>query len=183
MLEALGKTGANDLVKLSRTVKSGDPENREAQAARKYWSYLSHDQAFSRLPGAGDPGWNSALDYGYTLLRGYGIRAIVGAGLSGTLGVFHHGRGNNWALVDDLMEPFRPMVDQIVFTKINYGEELESTQKTTISNALTCVFEAGGKSLSTVFNEFGQHYGLYVEGAVRDLSVPRWEGVLDASEG
>lgn len=183
VLEALGKTGANDLVKLSRTVKSGDPENREAQAARKYWSYLSHDQAFSRLPGAGDPGWNSALDYGYTLLRGYGIRAIVGAGLSGTLGVFHHGRGNNWALVDDLMEPFRPMVDQIVFTKINYGEELESTQKTTISNALTCVFEAGGKSLSTVFNEFGQHYGLYVEGAVRDLSVPRWEGGLDASEG
>ncbi|MDK4263256.1 hypothetical protein QPX17_10920, partial [Corynebacterium accolens] len=42
---------------------------------------------------------------------------------------------------------------------------------------------ADGKSLSTVFNEFGQHYGLYVEGAVRDLSVPRWEGILDASEG
>jgi len=123
------------------------------------------------------------LDYGYTLLRGYGIRAIAGAGLSGTLGVFHHGRGNNWALVDDLMEPFRPMVDQIVFTTINYGDELAASQKTAISTALTWAFEADGKSLSTVFNEFGQHYGLYVEGAVRDLSVPRWEGILDASEG
>ncbi|MDK4279210.1 type II CRISPR-associated endonuclease Cas1 [Corynebacterium accolens] len=183
VLKALQKIGVDELIKLSRTVKSGDPENREALAARKYWSCLSHDQAFSRLPGAGDPGWNSALDYGYTLLRGYGIRAIAGAGLSGTLGVFHHGRGNNWALVDDLMEPFRPMVDQIVFTNINYGAELDAAQKTAISTALTWAFEAGGKSLSTVFNEFGQHYGLYVEGAVRDLSVPRWEGILDASEG
>ena len=116
-------------------------------------------------------------------MRGYGIRAIAGAGLSGTLGVFHHGRGNNWALVDDLMEPFRPMVDQIVFTNINYGAELDAAQKTTLSTALTLAFNAGGKSLSTVFNEFGQHYGLYVEGSVRDLSVPRWEGILDASEG
>lgn len=75
------------------------------------------------------------------------------------------------------------MVDQIVFTNINYGAELDAAQKTAISTALTWAFEAGGKSLSTVFNEFGQHYGLYVEGAVRDLSVPRWEGILDASEG
>ncbi|WP_348650397.1 type II CRISPR-associated endonuclease Cas1 [Corynebacterium accolens] len=150
VLKALQKNGANELVKLSRTVKSGDPENREAQAARKYWSCLSHDQAFSRLPGAGDPGWNSALDYGYTLLRGYGIRAIAGAGLSGTLGVFHHGRGNNWALVDDLMEPFRPMVDQIVFTTINYGDELAASQKTAISTALTWAFEADGVASSSV---------------------------------
>ncbi|WP_284852449.1 hypothetical protein QP961_001615 [Corynebacterium rhinophilum] len=75
------------------------------------------------------------------------------------------------------------MVDQIVFTTISYGDELDAAQKTAISTALTWAFEAGGKSLSTVFNEFGQHYGLYVEGAVRDLRVPRWEGILDASKG
>ena len=183
VLCALEKPGANELMRMSRSIRSGDPENKEAQAARKYWSFISHNESFSRLPGAGDPGWNSALDYGYTLLRGYGIRAISGAGLTGALGVFHHGRGNNWALVDDLMEPFRPMVDQIVFTHITYGEPLEASQKAAISSRMNSAFDETGRSLTTAFNEFGQQYGLYVEGKVRDLSVPRWEGILDASEG
>lgn len=183
VLKALELEGSAELLKLSRSIKSGDPDNIEAQAARKYWSFISRDKAFSRLPGAGDPGWNSALDYGYTLLRGHGIRAIAGAGLSGTLGVFHRGRGNSWALVDDLMEPFRPLIDQIVFANIQYGETLDSPQKSIISEHINGAFDSSGKTLSTVFQEFGQHYGLYVEGAVRDLSVPRWEGVLNACEG
>lgn len=183
VLRALDKPGADELLKLSRTVKSGDPENKEAQAARRYWSYLSQGESFARLPGTGEPGWNSSLDYGYTLLRGYGIRALAGAGLSGTLGVFHRGRGNSWALVDDLMEPFRPMVDQIVFSQIEYGEPLDAEQKTQISTGLNTAFANDGKSLSTVFNEFAQHYGQYVEGRLPDLSVPRWEGFLRAHEG
>lgn len=183
VLRALDKSGADELLKLSRTVKSADPENKEAHAARRYWSYLSQGESFVRLPGTGEPGWNSSLDYGYTLLRGYGIRALAGAGLSGTLGVFHRGRGNSWALVDDLMEPFRPMVDQIVFSQIGYGKPLDAEQKTQISTGLNTAFTNDGKSLSTVFNEFAQHYGLYVEGRFPDLSVPRWEGFLRAHEG
>lgn len=182
VLKALAKPGAKELYALSRTVKSGDPENLEAQAARKYWSCVSHGHAYLRLPGSGEPGWNSALDYGYTLLRGHGIRAVASAGLAGALGVFHHGRGNKWALVDDLMEPFRPMVDQIVFTATANGEPLDSPQKTLISQHLNHPFNSSGKSLTTVFNDFSQQYGLYIEGNLNQLNVPVWEGKLDAGE-
>ena len=182
VLNALNKPGAEELYVLSRSVKSGDPENLEAQAARKYWSRISHGHSFLRSPSSGIPGWNSALDYGYTLLRGHGIRAIASAGLSGTLGVFHRGRGNKWALVDDLMEPFRPMIDQVVFTTTTNDASLDSPQKTRISQYLNSPFNSSGKSLSTVFNEFSQQYGMYIEGNLKHLSVPAWEGELDAGE-
>lgn len=107
---------------------------------------------------------------------------MASAGLAGALGVFHHGRGNKWALVDDLMEPFRPMVDQIVFTATANGEPLGSPQKTLISQHLTNPFDSSGKSLTTVFNDFSQQYGLYIEGNINHLKVPVWEGKLDAGE-
>ncbi|WP_286953403.1 MULTISPECIES: type II CRISPR-associated endonuclease Cas1 [Corynebacterium] len=182
LLQTTGKTSPH-LLRLSQKVRSGDPENFEAQAARLYWPLVSGNHSFSRLPGAGISGWNSALDYGYTLLRGYGIRAISGAGLAGALGVFHHGRGNAFALVDDLMEPFRPMVDQLVFTRVDHGEELNASVKQYLSKGLSAAFDNSGKTLPTVFNEFAQQYGLYVEGDIRELSVPRWKGLLDAGEG
>lgn len=181
VIRTTGEKSAH-LLRLSQRVKSGDPENYEAQAARIYWSLLSGKRPFTRTPGAGIEGWNSALDYGYTLLRGYGIRAISGAGLAGALGVFHRGRGNAFALVDDLMEPFRPMVDQLVFTRVEHDEELDPSIKQHLSSGLSSAFDRSGKSLPTVFNEFTQHYGLYVEGDVDELKVPRWKGIIDASE-
>jgi CRISP-associated protein Cas1 len=110
ILEANGKpSGA--LVTLARSVKSGDPENVEAQAARRYWQLLFGEN-FRRDREAA--GINAMLNYGYTVLRAVTARAIIASGLHPTIGIHHHNRGNSFALADDLMEPFRPLVDQVV---------------------------------------------------------------------
>ncbi|WP_316859277.1 type II CRISPR-associated endonuclease Cas1 [uncultured Cohaesibacter sp.] len=96
---------------LVRSVRSGDEGNVEAQAARRYWRQLM-GKDFRRDIGA--VGHNSQLNYGYTILRSMVMRAIVSAGLNPTIGVFHSNRGNAFALADDLVEPFRPIVDALV---------------------------------------------------------------------
>ena len=101
--------GAFDM--LARKVHSGDPENVEAQAARRYWPLLM-GEAFRRDQSEG--GSNAFLNYGYTVLRAIVSRAIVASGLHPTIGIFHQNRQNAFALADDLMEPFRPLVDQAV---------------------------------------------------------------------
>ncbi|WP_257183507.1 type II CRISPR-associated endonuclease Cas1 [Corynebacterium cystitidis] len=167
---------------LARKVLSGDSSNVEAQAARHYWSLLSESR-FTRLPGQGLDPWNGALDYGYTILRGIGIRSVAAAGLCGTLGVFHKGRDNSFALVDDLIEPFRPMVDQIVFTQIDLKDELESQDKQTIVETLkTIPFTSTGTSVSTAFEELAQDFGLYVEGQKESLTPPLWKGEINACD-
>ncbi|MEX2277372.1 MAG: type II CRISPR-associated endonuclease Cas1 [Cucumibacter sp.] len=107
--EAGGEAGAFDL--LARKVRSGDPENVEAQAARRYWKALFGED-FSRDRTAG--GANGLLNYGYTVLRAILARAICGAGLHPTVGIHHSNRANAFALADDLMEPYRPLVDRTV---------------------------------------------------------------------
>lgn len=94
-------------------VKSGDPENIEAQSARIYWQRLFGPQ-FRRNPET--PGINVLLNYGYAVLRGAVARAVVGAGLHPALGVHHRNQYNSFALADDLMEPLRPMMDIKVYT-------------------------------------------------------------------
>lgn len=104
---------------LAGRVRSGDPDNVEAQAARRYWKAL-FGPAFSRDKEAS--GANALLNYGYTVLRAIVSRAICAAGLHPTLGVFHSNRANAFALADDLMEPYRPLVDQIVFELSRSGD-------------------------------------------------------------
>lgn len=93
-------------------VKSGDPDNIEAQAARIYWQRL-FGKSFRRDPDT--PGINSMLNYGYAVMRGAVARAVVGAGLHPALGVHHRNQYNSFALADDLMEPLRPLVDIKVY--------------------------------------------------------------------
>jgi CRISPR-associated protein Cas1 len=92
-------------------VKPGDPENIEAQAARRYWPLLLGAE-FRRDQAA--PGANALLNYGYAVLRAGVARAICAVGLHPGLGVFHRNSQNPMPLVDDLMEPFRPAVDDAV---------------------------------------------------------------------
>ena len=96
------------LIRMVKAVKSGDPDNVEAQAARRYWPLLMGKE-FRRDQSA--DGANALLNYGYTVLRAATARAIIGAGLHPTIGLYHSNRGNAFALADDLMEPFRPLVD------------------------------------------------------------------------
>ncbi len=116
------------LKKLAENVKSGDPENYEAQAAKLYWSaYFKdvYDAGDKRLP-SGESLFNACLNYGYAILRASVARAIVGSGLQPALGVHHHGRGNAYCLADDLMEPLRPLVDKVIKEKILSKPELAS---------------------------------------------------------
>lgn len=119
---ALEATGAptGPLSGLVRKVRSGDPDNIEAQGARRYWTLLFGSE-FRRDRNAG--GVNSVLNYGYTVLRAATARAVVAAGLHPTLGVHHRNEGNPMRLVDDLMEPFRPMIDLNVWQLKHKGLE------------------------------------------------------------
>ncbi len=97
--------------RLARLVKPGDPENMEAQAARRYWP-LMMGAGFRRDQHA--PGANALLNYGYAVVRAGVARAICAVGLHPALGVFHRNPQNPMPLADDLMEPFRPAVDDAV---------------------------------------------------------------------
>lgn len=110
-LEPVDPYGARGLHQLARQVRSGDPENMEARAAAIYWPRL-FGVNFRRDHAA--PGLNAALNYGYTILRSAVARGVVATGLTPALGLFHKNRRNPFRLVDDLMEPFRPLVDRMV---------------------------------------------------------------------
>lgn len=98
---------------LAGTVRSGDPENLEARAARIYWGQLfKEEQDFRRDPDG--EGLNPLLNYGYAVLRAIAARAVCAAGLHPSLGIHHHNRYDAFCLADDLMEPFRPIVDRVV---------------------------------------------------------------------
>jgi CRISPR-associated protein Cas1 len=110
VLEARGKPHV-PLAALIGKVRSGDPDNIEAQAARRYWGLLFGPD-FRRDREAG--GINSLLNYGYMVLRAATARAVMAAGLHPTLGLHHANAQNPMRLVDDLMEPFRPLIDYTV---------------------------------------------------------------------
>lgn len=106
-------TGVADggLVALAGRVRSGDPDNIEAQAAQRYWPLLFGPEFRRRFDA---PDQNRLLNYGYAVLRAAVGRAVCAAGLHPSLGVSHRGRNNAFCLADDLMEPYRPMVDDAV---------------------------------------------------------------------
>lgn len=114
-----------------KRVKNGDTENLEARAAGYYWKQLFGELKFKRERFGAAP--NGLLNYGYTILRGVVARALVGSGLLPTLGIHHHNKYNAYCLADDIMEPYRPFVDQIVLYLVNNGVgELTSESKQTL---------------------------------------------------
>lgn len=119
-LEAAGAPTA-PLTALVSKVKSGDPDNFEAQGARRYWGLLFGD-GFRRDQDGG--GLNGLLNYGYTVLRATTARAVIAAGLHPSIGLHHSHDNNAMRLVDDLMEPFRPIIDLKVWQLKRNGEEL-----------------------------------------------------------
>lgn len=99
----------------AKDVRSGDPDNFEGRAAAYYWRYLFglHIDGFTRDREGLPP--NNALNYGYAILRAIVARALVSSGMLPTLGIHHHNRYNAYCLADDIMEPYRPYVDEYVF--------------------------------------------------------------------
>lgn len=117
-LEATGQP-TTPLTALVKKVRSGDPDNIEAQGARRYWTLL-FGQAFRRDRNAS--GVNGLLNYGYTIFRAACARAVIAAGLHPSIGLHHSNAGNAMRLVDDLIEPFRPVVDLKVWLLDQAGE-------------------------------------------------------------
>lgn len=133
LLNKLGKDG-DKLKPYYSNVKSGDSDNREGIAAKVYWNELFGD-SFVRSREGEKP--NNLLNYGYTLLRAAVARALMGSGLLPAFGIFHRNRYNAFPLADDIMEPYRPYVDEIVYHMHTNGvNKLDKDAKSQLLNIL-----------------------------------------------
>jgi CRISP-associated protein Cas1 len=171
-LKVAGKrSGA--LRELARKVRSGDPENIEGTAARRYWLLMMGDN-FRRdrsLEGA-----NAMLNYGYMVLRAATARSILAAGLHPSLSVHHESRGNALRLADDLMEPFRPYVDGTVKELIETcGDKLDKNAKARIVKVTTLDLEGpkGLSPLQTCLDRLATSLALVYMGERKHLDLPR----------
>lgn len=110
-------------------VRSGDPDNLEARAAAYYWKNIFPEiPRFVRDREGMAP--NNLLNYGYAILRSVVARSLVTSGLLPTLGIHHHNRYNAYCLADDIMEPYRPYVDELVIKTIaKFGVQEELTKQ------------------------------------------------------
>lgn len=124
------------LDKLAKEVKSGDPDNKEAMAARIYWTSIFGSN-FLRNREA--PGINALLNYGYTIIRSATARAVMAAGLHPSIGIHHKNASDAMRLVDDLMEPFRPLVDLMVFSLTKENPSAEWSISTEIKRKLVSI--------------------------------------------
>lgn len=137
-------------------IRSGDPSNVEARAARRYWPLLFDDPDFRRRRKGEDQ--NRLLNYGYAVLRAITARAVCAAGLHPSLGFHHHNRYNAFCLADDIMEPFRPLVDGAVVRlvgELGADAPLDTNAKQEIIGALMGRFELEGES-RTLFDILGR---------------------------
>jgi len=150
-LEAAGRDSAG-LRELAKRVRSGDPQNLEAQASQRYWPRLFDDPNFRRRRIAEDQ--NRLLNYGYAVLRAAVGRAICASGLHPSIGIHHHGRNNPWCLADDLMEPYRPLIDRAVVELVaHFGSDcpLDGAAKSRLVSVLTDRLASDNES-RTVFD-------------------------------
>ncbi len=121
----------------ARSVRSGDPDNYEARAAAFYWSKLFEVFVETFTRGRFDEPPNNLLNYSYAILRAITARSLVASGLLPTFGIHHHNRYNAYALADDIMEPYRPFVDFIVYQVVDENsEELETTGNIELTTAI-----------------------------------------------
>ena len=176
VLENLKIRGSGELLALADQVRSGDPGNVEAQAARLYWS-RTLGRGVGRQPAAGQLiGANACLDYGYAVLRGHLMRAVLAAGLAPALGVFHRGRGNAFALADDLIEPFRPAIDEVALPLPATASPSDREVKQLLVAAASQRFDADGHGIPAVAEALAQSFGRYIEGDIDRLQVASWQG-------
>lgn len=170
-LAAFGHPPAR-LHQMIRQIKSGDPTNIEAQAARHYWPRLM-GREFRRDATAFDV--NALLNYGYTVLRAVTSRAVVAAGLHPTIGLHHSNRGNAFALADDLMEPFRPLVDATVWNIARaHGPDVSPTAKQALTRLIALDLPLGDvvSPVSVALSRLATSLALSFESGNLDLVLP-----------
>lgn len=170
-LSLLGKEGAEELRELADQVRSGDPDNWEAVAAARY---------FPALFGAGftrgeECRVNAALNYGYAILRGAVARHLVIRGLEPCLGIFHHSELNRFNLADDLMEPYRPLVDLYVASHVPDDEgDLTPAIKQQLFQLSHYLVEQGGKQFRAIsaIGRMADSFSRIVQSGEGQLELP-----------
>ena len=162
---------AERLQNMIRGVCSGDSGNVEAAAAQAYFPAL-FGAAFTRDD---DNGWNSALNYGYAILRGCMARMLAAYGFLPALGLHHRSTLNPFNLADDLMEAFRPLVDLLVFREIGETDELVPKAKRMLFNCLNLDVLSGEKHHSTAYaiERTVQSLSKAMEAKEAELMLPR----------
>lgn len=176
LMKRLNAEHSDRLKTLAAEVKNHDENNCEAQAARIYFQTLVPDPEFVRNR---DGDWpNCALNYGYAILRAAVARALIGSGLLCIRGIHHHNRYNAFCLADDVMEPYRPYVDQYVLGKVRPfdvpSKELTREMRARLLEALTCsVFINGSKSpLMVALSYTSSSLAKYYLGKTNTLVLP-----------
>jgi CRISPR-associated protein Cas1 len=171
---------------LAGRVKSGDPSNVEAQAAKVHWSaYLPEAEGFRRLRDGPFP--NSLLNYGYTVMRATIARSVVAAGFHPALGLNHSNRSNPFCLADDLVEPLRPLVDVTVRNLVRRGSRgIEKEEKQELLSLLTFTCRMKGQSsplINALDTMAASLHACYL-GESRELDIPHphWDLAGDARD-
>ena len=170
------KQPISNMLRWANDVKSGDSDNLEARAAVYYWKSV-----FTSIPtfirGREELPPNNLLNYGYAILRAITARALVASGMLPILGIHHHGRENAYCLADDIMEPYRPYVDQIVIDIVNSGQnydELTTDLKVKLLSIPTIDVKMGSMTRPLMIAVAQTTASLYkcFEGSLRKIDYP-----------
>ena len=172
-LAYLDLDGSEELMKMCKEVQSGDRTHVEAKAAAFYFKSL-YGLGFSR---GNDHVINSALNYGYAIVRGLIARSIVCYGLEPSIGVFHHSELNNFNLADDMIEPFRPLVDLYVAQNYDIAEidsDLTPERKRVIFGIINYDMDMKGEKriISNCIDMLVASYSGALQGKRSDLELP-----------
>ena len=167
----------SNMLKWAKDVRSGDPENMEARAAAFYWRNMFEKDAFIRDPQGLPP--NNLLNYGYSIVRAMMARALVGAGLLPTLGIHHHSRYDAYCLADDIMEPYRPLVDMKVLETWSKGgvtSDMSSEQKRELLGITTMDVNISGhrSPMMLAIQTTAQSVQKCYSGEARKIIYPDW---------
>lgn len=165
-----------NMVHWAKSVRSGDPDNYEGRAAAYYWKNVFPKKIDFFRGREGDPP-NNLLNYGYAILRAIVARGLVCSGLLPTLGIHHRNKYNAYCLADDIMEPYRPYVDEIVLGIIDRGEnflELGTSIKTQLLGIATVdvQFEKNKSPLMVGLQSTTSSLAKCYEGTIRRINYP-----------
>ena len=178
--EVIKKVGKREEIydaikKMAYETRNGDKTNREAHAAKIYFNELM-DTTFSR--GNDELLLNSGLDYGYTIIRSYIARICVGYGLNSQLGIHHRNEYNRFNLVDDLMEPIRPMLDYFAYFLLEGEEYFTAEHRKKLINFLNhkIIYRNKKMYIANVIEEYVSQYAALLSGNRNDIDLPAFNG-------
>ncbi len=183
VLEILEKSEevVKNIREYGKNVKVGDIDNREAHSAKIYFNTLMN-ATFSR--GNDDILINSGLDYGYTILRSYLARLCVGYGLNTQIGIHHKNEYNRFNLVDDLIEPFRPIVDVYTYKILDGEEYFKAEHRRKLINILNHYIKYNGKRmyLCNAMEEYVEKVAAYIANKNVEIVFPQTKEYIGESD-